>query len=208
MKRLRNSSGIPDETVKQIVEWIAGELGINQFDVECRSSQSTVVGRAYTTGSKYYHGNRRPFVVLRIGTGKIERWKSGTRSSLRCSSLGSAHQETAIKVSTKRFPVVITPYQYRHLKGKRYVLRDRTEALVYLAAHELRHLWQAARLRDDRKSRKLPLYYGARGKFSEVDTEGFAITTLRAYRKRRESPRTNREQHGLGFAPKKYPRLR
>src|SRR5689334_10052918 len=55
-------------------------------------------------------------------------------------------------------------------------------ALVYLAAHELRHLWQAARWRDDRKSANLPLYHGARGKFSEVDTEGFAITMLREWR--------------------------
>jgi hypothetical protein len=27
------------------------------------------------------------------------------------------------------------------------------------------------------------MYHGARGKFSEVDTEGFAITMLREYRR-------------------------
>jgi len=183
LKRLRNSSGIPDETVTQIVEWIAGRLGISQFDVECRSSQSTVVGRAYTTGARSYHGNRRPFIVLRVGTETIDRWKSGKRTSLRRSWLGSAHQETAVKVSRKRFPAFIRPYQYAHLKGKRYVLANRVEALVYLAAHELRHLWQAARTRDDRKSTSLPMYHGSRGKFSEVDTEGFAITMLREYRR-------------------------
>jgi hypothetical protein len=69
-------------------------------------------------------------------------------------------------------------------KDKRYVLANRTEVLVYLAAHELRHLWQAARWRDDRKSANLPLYHGSRGKFSEVDTEGFAITMLREWRQR------------------------
>src|ERR1700687_6218942 len=94
MKRLRNSSGIPDETVRQIVNWIAGRLGISQFDVECRSSQSTLVGRAYTTGTKLYHGNRRPFVVLRIGTETIDRSTSdgGKRISLRRSWLGTAHR--------------------------------------------------------------------------------------------------------------------
>jgi len=39
------------------------------------------------------------------------------------------------------------------------------------------------RLRDDRKSARLPMYHGARGKFSEVDSEGFAIHMLRAYRR-------------------------
>jgi hypothetical protein len=114
----------------------------------------------------------------------IERWTTndGKRIALRRSWLGSAHQETAVKVSRKRFPAIIRPYQYAHLKGKRYVLANRMEALVYLAAHELRHLWQAARTRDDRKSARLPIYHGARGKFSEVDTEGFAIHTLREYR--------------------------
>jgi hypothetical protein len=185
MKRLRNSSGIPDSTVTEIIEWIAGRLGITQFDVECRSSQHAFAGRAYTRGATSYHGNRRPFVVLRIGTETIDRWKSGTKSSLRRSWLGSAHQDTAVKVSRKRFPTFITPYQYAQHKGKRYVLANRTEALVYLAAHELRHLWQAARHLDNRKSANLPLYHGARGKFSEVDTEGFAITMLREYRSRK-----------------------
>jgi hypothetical protein len=32
MKRLRNSSGVPDTTVKNVVSWIAAELGIDQFD--------------------------------------------------------------------------------------------------------------------------------------------------------------------------------
>jgi hypothetical protein len=40
-------------------------------------------------------------------------------------------------------------------------------------------------LRDNRKSASLSLYHGARGKFSEVDTEGFAITMLRQYRRKR-----------------------
>jgi hypothetical protein len=185
LKRLRNTSGIPDHQVKTIIEWIAGRLGISQFDVECRSSRSAFAGRAYTTGAKEYHGNRRPFVVLRIGTETIDRWTSdnGKRISLRRSWLGTAHQATAVKVSKRRFPTFVQPYQYAHHKNKRYVLRNRTEALVYLAAHELRHLWQAARLRDDRKSANLPMYHGSRGKFSEVDTEGFAITMLREYRR-------------------------
>jgi hypothetical protein len=77
----------------------------------------------------------------------------------------------------------VTPYQYKHHRGKRYVLATRAEALVYLAAHELRHLWQAAQSTDRRKSAPLPRYHGSKGKFSEVDTEAFAIHMLREWRK-------------------------
>ena len=188
MKRLRNSSGISDETVAQVVEWIARRLGISQFDVECRTSQGTVAGRAYTQGSRVYHGNRRPFVVLRVGTETIDRWESISQGHRRVSltrrGLGTLHQSTAKKKSTQRFPAILTPYQYAHLRGRRYVLANRVEALVYLTAHELRHLWQAARLDDKRKAARLPLYHGARGRFSEIDTEGFAITMLREFKRR------------------------
>lgn len=188
MKRLRNTSGIPDEKVKEIVDWIADRLGITQFDVECRSSQSAIVGRAYTEGARHYHRNRRPFAVLRVGTETIERWKTtdGTRTiyaNIR-SHLKRATKDTyPMKVSQRRFPTTITPYQYRQHKGKQYVLTNRIEALVYIAAHELRHLWQAARLTDRRKSAPLPMAWGSKGKYSEVDTEAFAIHMLREWRK-------------------------
>jgi hypothetical protein len=53
-----------------------------------------------------------------------------------------------------------------------------------LCAARLHHLWQAARWKDNRKSANLPMYHGSRGKFSEVDTEGLAITMLREWRRR------------------------
>jgi hypothetical protein len=52
---------------------------------------------------------------------------------------------------------------------------------------ELRHLWQAARLRDDGKSKPLMLAHGAHGKFLKINTETFAIHTLRAWRRRIQS---------------------
>lgn len=162
MKRLRNTSGLSDETVRSVVDWLATDLGIAGFDVECRSSASTIVGRAYTSGSSY-HTSARPFVVLRIG-------------------------------KDARFPKTIAPYQYRHHKGKRYVLASRTEALVYIAAHELRHLWQAAKRTDKRRSKPLPMYHGSRsGKFSEVDTESYAIHSLRQWRRLTPDDRSSHE---------------
>jgi len=181
MKRLRNTSGIPDKKVKEVVDWIGGTLGLSNFDVECRSSQHSFAGRAYTHGSTY-HSSRRPFVVLRVGTETVDRWHAGNKSALRKSWLASAPQP-AVKVSKNRFPCFVRPYQYRQHKGKRYVLANRLETLVYLAAHELRHLWQAARLTDRRKSAPLPMAWGSKGKYSEVDTEAFAIHTLREWRR-------------------------
>ena len=52
----------------------------------------------------------------------------------------------------------------------------RLEALVYLMAHELRHLWQAQVPRGRR-------VWGARGQFSERDACAYGIRMLRAWRR-------------------------
>lgn len=56
-------------------------------------------------------------------------------------------------------------------------LGDRTEALVYVVAHELRHLWQGRIPRGRR-------VWGARGQYSERDADAYAIRMLRAWRRR------------------------
>jgi hypothetical protein len=195
MKRLRNSSGIPDATIKNVIGWIAGELGIDQFDVEVRNCSGTLAGSAYTKGARSYHGNRRPFVVLRVGSETLvhfeqtimtKRFPKGMQFHYSRRSYAN-DPELASKIVRRRFPTTVTPYQYGQHKGRRYVISNRIEALVYITAHELRHLWQSARLRDDRKSRALMLAHGAHGKFSEIDTEAFAIHTLRQWRRRIQS---------------------
>lgn len=55
-------------------------------------------------------------------------------------------------------------------------LADRVEALVYLAAHELRHLWQGKVKRGRR-------VWGARGQYSERDACAYGIRMLRAWRR-------------------------
>jgi hypothetical protein len=56
------------------------------------------------------------------------------------------------------------------------VCYNRTEALVHLLAHELRHLWQAKVKRGYR-------VWGARGQFSERDADAYAIQMLRRWRR-------------------------
>lgn len=64
-------------------------------------------------------------------------------------------------------------------------LANHVEALVFGAAHELRHLWQVRVPRGRR-------VWGARGQFSERDADAYAIRQLRAWRRART---------GLGAGP-------
>lgn len=171
MRRLKNTSGLPDEVVRDVVNWIAAVLGIGGFDVECRNCSGTLAGKAYTRGSSY-HATSSPFVVLRVGTEYTHpRWPERVKRQ---------HPE----LIKKRFPTRIQPYQYAQHRGKKRLIASRIEALVYIAAHELRHLWQERRWTDKGRCAKTPYFHGARGKFSEIDTEAFAIHMLREFRKR------------------------
>lgn len=63
---------------------------------------------------------------------------------------------------------------------------NRIEALLFVTAHELRHMWQAGGGLDNRrriiKARK-GMVYGARGRFSERDADAYALRMLRAFRR-------------------------
>lgn len=61
------------------------------------------------------------------------------------------------------------------------MLADRTEALVYLLAHELRHMWQQHGTMND-SSFPVGRVKNAHGVYSEACTESFAIHKLRAWR--------------------------
>lgn len=76
------------------------------------------------------------------------------------------------RVSRDGFPALLT-----HLKNQslRQWAASRVEALVFLMAHELRHLWQAKHKRGRA--------WGSRGRFSEIDCDAYAMNRLRAWRK-------------------------
>jgi hypothetical protein len=65
----------------------------------------------------------------------------------------------------------------RRRKGRRYHLASKTEALIYVMAHELMHTkqGQSGRIRGK--------VWGARGRYSEIQTESYAIRKLREYRR-------------------------
>ena len=75
--------------------------------------------------------------------------------------------------SADKFPVVWRDRSGGYLPMEFY---NRTEALVAIVAHELRHLWQAKHKRGWR-------VWGARGQFSERDADAYALRMLRAWRR-------------------------
>lgn len=96
-------------------------------------------------------------------------------------------------VNTKlKFPRRLQTYQYgqlkarwtkpdkdgyiRQLKGRRYYLASLTELLIYIIAHELMHT------RQGQKGALRGRVWGARGRYSEIETESYAIRKLREFR--------------------------
>lgn len=96
---------------------------------------------------------------------------------------GSGYHATA-----RPFVVVRVPRTEQGARQRRYAeakggylpvdLGSRVECLVYILAHELRHLWQA-------KFRGKPrgMVYGAKGRFSERDACAYGMQMLRRYRR-------------------------
>jgi hypothetical protein len=152
--------------IKEVISFVRPS-GISNFDVMIKNSgDSRLAGRAYTSGNCSYHASNDPFIVCRP---KAEPKKVNGFS-------GSINNPISWIVTN--YPQTLTTYQIGHLKGKRYWLANQTEALVYILAHELRHIWQA------KMKNKKGYYPKSRGRFSEIDTEGFALTKLRAWRNR------------------------
>lgn len=65
MKRLRNSTDIASEIVKEIEAFVMPPGGVGAYDLELRNSGSQTCGRAYWAGSSY-HTTARPFITVRL----------------------------------------------------------------------------------------------------------------------------------------------
>lgn len=161
--RVNNTTNMPNELIREIIAFVRPS-GLSKFDVMVKNGEH-IAGRAYYKGSGY-HSTADPFIVCRIPETK------GTKKTY--AQMGAI----TLKQIITNYPRLLHTYQIGHLKDKRYWLADRTECLVYIIAHELRHIWQAG------MKNKRGYYPKSRGKFSEIDSEGYALTMLRAWRKR------------------------
>jgi hypothetical protein len=164
--KITNTTKIPNDKIREIISFVRPS-GISNFDVMIKNSgDSSIAGRAYTSGNCSYHATNDPFVVCRIPKPE-PKTIHGFKGSI----------DNPVTWIETNYPKRLHTYQIGHLKGRRYWIANQIEALVYVLAHELRHIWQA------KMKNKKGYYPKSRGRFSEIDTEGFAITKLRAWRK-------------------------
>lgn len=90
---------------------------------------------------------------------------------------GSQHG-VRIRINTQaKYPRNLVTYQYGQLRGRRYYLGSLVECLIYILAHELMHTKQGQRGNCRGK------VWGARGRYSEIETESYAIRKLREWRR-------------------------
>ena len=163
--RLKNTSGLPDALVREVIRFVRPG-GISNFDVMVKRSDKAFGGMSYAEGSSY-HWTARPFVTVRIGPDKkFPFYVRGDRMD---------RPGGAVTVySDGRPPRVSKP----QTKGYLTIgwITSRVEALVLVMAHELRHQWQATHSRGR--------VWGSRGKYSERDADAYALGMLRAWRRK------------------------
>jgi hypothetical protein len=101
-----------------------------------------------------------------------------------CLARGRAWPESnrvLVRVNRRgKFPMTGARKGKQREKGSGYMVwpwfASDMEVLVYIMAHELRHIWQAQVPRGYR-------VWGARGQYSERDTDAYAWKCLRSYRR-------------------------
>ena len=108
--------------------------------------------------------------------------KPWTRRSGKAESWSTLRKRLA-RIDKRQFPQRVGLYPYRQHKGRKLVLGDRTEALVYILAHELLHMHQQHGYAVH-SSFPVGRVKNAHGKYSEVCTEAYAIHKLRAVRRK------------------------
>lgn len=153
--KVKNETDIPNKLIAAIVRF-ARPPGIRKFEVVVKKMKETVRPGVYKG-----HGGRRGITVWIDAKAKFPR-------DLYVYQYGQLKQKWGRK--DKHGCV-------HRLKGRRYYLASLTEALIYLFAHELMHTKQGQR--GNVRGR----VWGARGRFSEIETESYAIRKLREYRK-------------------------
>lgn len=159
--RLRNHTDIPTVRIREMVAF-AKPSGVSGFDVRISNLDGKGVrGRAYSRGSSY-HDRACPFVVISVQRGPhIAAWTPKVRTVHVVSRKDGVETHSMRKVSKGYLPMPAM---------------SREEGVLFVIAHELRHLWQAKVKRGRR-------VWGARGQFSERDADAYALRALRHWRR-------------------------
>ena len=113
-----------------------------------------------------------------ISVKNTRRWFRGMAYTDGCSYHGNMRPLVTVSVGApKMFPKVFENKRMRPGYLPSPPMGTRVEALVFVTAHELRHLWQK-RVKRGRR------VWGARGQYSERDADAYAIHMLREWRRK------------------------
>ena len=153
--KLTNTTHLPDHVVRAALRFVMPP-GVTNARVILKPCE-------YGTVNGYAHIGQNT-VMLKVGRQRV---------------LYKVRFNGEVKRLCWLYPSTRFVYQYGQLKGRRYWLANEVECLVYLAAHELRHLWQD----KTTARRRAGMAFGSRGRFSEIDAESYSIRKLRAWRK-------------------------
>ena len=108
----------------------------------------------------------------------IRRFRVTVVNTKRLYSGWGCKSEVMIRMNLNvKYPKKLWTYQLGQLRGRRYYLSSLVEALIYVLAHELMHTKQGQR--GNCRGR----VWGARGRFSEIETESYAIRKIREWRR-------------------------
>ena len=147
--RMKNTTSLPKDFLKEVIRF-SKPSGVSGFDIKFKNSRRGLKGRAYWGGT---------------GWEFVAKDRLGRRNTpLITIGIGKG----------KRYP-------YLRAHGGGYLpvlLLSKEEGLVYIVAHELRHLWQAKHPKGWR-------VWGARGRFSERDACAYGIRKVREWRRQK-----------------------
>jgi hypothetical protein len=187
--KITNTTDVPTALIRKLVKFcMPKNVGAESFTLRVTNSSRQEIPftvrnaeRAPADAKLVRKGNNRNGV--REG---YTLYKRKSPASIAGSYYHVNPPHVVVRVSRDGYPTNMKPYQYAQHRGVEVPIADRTEALVFILAHELRHLWQ-----EHGKYRNAPFPEGygrvSRGGFSEVDTEAYAIQTLRCWREQNGS---------------------
>ena len=145
--RLKNYTDIPTEKIREIIRAVR-PAGISNFDVR----------------------------ISNLGANRYVKGRNGCRG--RAYTQGSGYHDRASPFIVVSLSPAISwkPYIQEPRGGYLgHAWGTRVEAMLWVIAHELRHLWQAKHTRGK--------VYGSKGRFSERDADAYALQMLRRYRR-------------------------
>jgi len=176
VRLLKNSTDIPDETVREIIAFVRPRgLPTSKFDVMVTNCSGIFTGKCYTDG---YYSSDRPHIILRV-----------TKNEKKFPYLSKYTPTKFVKLYWEQLNEKTGEYEEWHGGVHRpnpngstggYIdslTLSREEALVHIAAHELRHLWQKNHIGKRGKVR------GARGRYSDTDADAYAIRKKKQWRR-------------------------